>query len=289
MQYVIAVFSALLPAFFLVGYVWFRDKNKREPIREVLRGVWNGVLSIALALIIVTPCTWLQQLLPFFAEGNGIWGAVGTAFLSAAIPEEIAKFVMFRSLVKDNRYFDERMDGVVYAAAVSMGFAGVENVLYLLDNLDALLGVGLIRALFSVPGHFFYAVFMGYFYSLACFGDGRKKELNYVLALLVPIILHGVFDSLLFVMPHITPIWVLLVLILFVAFNIWINVMAHKRMRIVLKADEDMFATQAAEASVAQQIGVMTGVQSEESFGTEMEIPAGEHMPTEQTEQTEPN
>ena len=155
MQYVIAVFSALLPAFFLVGYVWFRDKNKREPIREVLRGVWNGVLSIVLALIIVTPCTWLQQFLPFFAEGNVIWGAVGTAFLSAAIPEEIAKFVMFRSLVKENRYFDERMDGIVYAAAVSMGFAGVENVLYLLDNLDALLGVGLIRALFSVPGLFF--------------------------------------------------------------------------------------------------------------------------------------
>jgi hypothetical protein len=87
-------------------------------------------------------------------------------------------------------------------------------------------------------------------------------------------------------MPHITPIWVLLVLILFVAFNIWINVMAHKRMRIVLKADEEMFATQAAEASVAQQIGVMTEVQSEESFGTEMEIPAGEHMSTEQTEPT---
>ena len=247
MQYVIAVFSALLPAFFLVGYVWFRDKNKREPIREVLRGVWNGVLSIVLALIIVTPCTWLQQFLPFFAEGNVIWGAVGTAFLSAAIPEEIAKFVMFRSLVKENRYFDERMDGIVYAAAVSMGFAGVENVLYLLDNLDALLGVGLIRALFSVPGHFFYAVFMGYFYSLACFGDKRRKVLNYVLALLVPILLHGIFDSLLFVMPHITTIGVFLALILFVAFNIWINVMAHKRMRIVLETDKVMLEEQRAE------------------------------------------
>lgn len=95
MQYVIAVFSALLPAFFLVGYVWFRDKNKREPIREVLRGVWNGVLSIVLALIIVTPCTWLQQFLPFFAEGNVIWGAVGTAFLSRQYRKRLRSLLCF--------------------------------------------------------------------------------------------------------------------------------------------------------------------------------------------------
>ena len=105
------------------------------------------------------------------------------------------KYLFFWFLVSRNPYFDERMDGIVYAACVGMGFAGFENIGYLLLNLDNLAMLGIARGLLSVPGHFFYAVFMGYYYSLAIYGSRRHRRLYYLLAFLVPFLFHGTFDS----------------------------------------------------------------------------------------------
>lgn len=95
-----------------------------------------------------------------------ISGAFTDAFIMAAIPEELAKFVMLWLLLRNNPYFDEHFDGIVYAVCIGMGFAGFENVLYLFDNYESWISVGIARAMFAVPGHFLTAVIMGYYYSL---------------------------------------------------------------------------------------------------------------------------
>lgn len=64
----------------------------------------------------------------------------------------------------------------------------------MLSNLDQLASVAVMRAFVSVPGHFFFAVFMGYYYSLAVYGPKEKKKLMLVAAFVVPFILHGLFD-----------------------------------------------------------------------------------------------
>ena len=76
-----------------------------------------------------------------------------------------------------------------------MGFAAFENIGYLLGNLEQWVSVGAIRAIVSIPGHFFFAVSMGYFYSNACFGNPAYAKRNYSLAVLVPILLHAAFDA----------------------------------------------------------------------------------------------
>ena len=97
-------------------------------------------------------------------------GAVSTALLAAAIPEELAKLAMLWLFLRKNPYYDEYLDGIVYAACVGLGFAGAENFLYLLQS-ENWVGVGIVRGITAVPAHFAMACAMGYFYSKRHFGD----------------------------------------------------------------------------------------------------------------------
>lgn len=227
--------AALLPVVVLLIYIYAKDKLRREPISQILKGLLYGVISAIITLVVVVPFgTITTMLAPWMYDT--VVGSIFDAFFMAAIPEECAKFFMLWLLTRKNKYFDEHMDGIVYAVAVSMGFAGFENVLYLMDNQDMWINVGLMRAIFSVPGHFFFAVFMGYFYSFAYFRRGFSSIMYGLLAIVVPIGLHGAFDTLLmlsglssFALAICTPLFLILCLML--------NIYGRRRIKEHLDAD----------------------------------------------------
>ena len=111
----------------------------------------------------------------------------------------MAKLFMLWLFLRKCKEFDEHMDAIVYAVCVGMGFAATENILYLFSNLQNWVATGIMRALISVPAHFFFAIIMGYFYSLAHFRIGKVRFLDAVFTLLLPVLAHGIFDALLFV------------------------------------------------------------------------------------------
>lgn len=80
-----------------------------------------------------------------------------------------------------------------------MGFAAFENILYLFQSYDSWISVAIVRALFAVPGHFLYAVIMGYYYSLWHFRIKRNWQI-FIMILLGPILAHGIYDGILFSM-----------------------------------------------------------------------------------------
>lgn len=250
MKDLIIILAAVLPALVIVGYIVFRDKNRREPISQVWKGVRYGVGSALLALVVGAPFSVLAEMVPVLDYTETFWGALYGSFFMAAVPEELAKLLMLYLLLRKNPYFDERMDGIVYAVAVGMGFAGFENILYLFENEELWGTVGAIRALFSVPGHFCFAVFMGYYYSLAHFDKKNRQELNLFLMLAVPIVLHGVFDFLLMSLPHLHPALIIMAVMAFLGLCIGMNLVAHIKMRHHLKADEIMIAE--AEAAISE-------------------------------------
>lgn len=250
MKDLIIILAAVLPALVIVGYIVFRDKNRREPISQVWKGVRYGVGSALLALVFGTPFSVLAEMVPVLDYTETFWGALYGSFFMAAVPEELAKLLMLYLLLRKNPYFDERMDGIVYAVAVGMGFAGFENILYLFENEEIWGTIGAIRALFSVPGHFCFAVFMGYYYSLAHFDKKNRQELNLFLMLAVPIVLHGVFDFLLMSLPHLHPALIIMAVMAFLGLCIGMNLVAHIKMRHHLKADEIMIAE--AEAAISE-------------------------------------
>ena len=187
----LVVIAGILPAAVLVFYIYMRDKHQREPLTWILRAVGYGAACTLPAIVIEL---LLATLYPGLKTPT-LGGALYEGFVVAALTEESMKLLFLWLFLRKNPYFDERMDCIVYACCVSMGFAGLENVGYLFDSLDELAEVAVSRAILAVPGHFFDAVFMGYFMSMAIWGRPERKKLNWVLTLLVPVLLHGIYDA----------------------------------------------------------------------------------------------
>lgn len=192
----IVILAALAPALGLLYFIYNKDKLQKEPTREILKAFFFGMLSIPASLLVSLPLMGIG-LVP--SEPATVGDFLRVAVFGAGIPEELAKFALLMLFLRRCRYFDEYVDGIVYAACVGLGFAAVENIKYLIENYEAWAYVGAIRALFSVPGHFFFAVVMGYFVSKAAFGDVTRRGWNIFLALALPMLLHSAFDALLMV------------------------------------------------------------------------------------------
>ena len=208
---------ALLPVAILVFYIYHKDKNFPEPTSQLVKVFLWGVLSAPLSFFISIPFGMIG-LYPI--EATTILGSVSSAFFGAAIPEESAKLFVLWLILRKNPFFDEKMDGIVYAVCVSLGFAALENILYLFSDTESFMSIGIVRAIFAVPGHFCFGILMGYYYSLAKFYPTSPKK-NMILVLLAPILAHGMYDSILFVM-NVTPIISGLLLIIFL-------VICHKK------------------------------------------------------------
>ena len=139
-----------------------------------------------------------------------------SAFIEAGFCEELCKFIILFLFFWWNKNFNEYMDGIVYAAFVGLGFACVENILYVFQGG---VGTGIVRALLSVPAHFLFAVIMGYFLSLAKFD--KKRRVSYLLlSLFTPMLAHGLFDWMLMVSNGIPIIIALIILGLFIVGDI---------------------------------------------------------------------
>ena len=213
METFIILLTALLPIAILVYYIYHKDKKSPEPTGQLVKAFLFGILSVPVSFCLSIPFG-IIGLYPI--ETTSILGSISTAFFGAAIPEEIAKFVMLWLLLRKNRYFDEKMDGIVYAVCVSLGFAALENIMYLFSNAESYLSVGIARAIFAVPGHFCFGILMGYYYSLAKFYPKTPKK-NKALILAAPIIVHGLYDSILFII-NVTPAISGILLIVFLIF-----------------------------------------------------------------------
>lgn len=213
METITILTTALLPVVILVYYINHKDKKSPEPTGQLVKAFLFGILSAPVSFCLSIPFG-IIGLYPI--EATSILGSISTAFFGAAIPEEIAKFFMLWLLLRKNRYFDEKMDGIVYAVCVSLGFAALENIMYLFTNAESYVSVGIVRAIFAVPGHFCFGILMGYYYSLARFYPKTPTK-NKVLILAAPIIVHGLYDSILFII-NVTPAISGILLIVFLVF-----------------------------------------------------------------------
>jgi len=180
--------AALLPAILLALYIWYKDPHK-EP------GVWlvrAFFLGVAISVPVVYVENFINGLLFAGGEPTSLFGSTLRAFFVAALPEEGAKLFALWLIVHNNKHFDEHFDGIVYAVFVSLGFAAIENVGYVFMS-EAWLSTAIARSFLAVPGHYAFAILMGYYYALYFFVDRSKK--NAASILFMPILAHGVYDA----------------------------------------------------------------------------------------------
>lgn len=190
---IVYLLAALLPALFLMRYIYRKDTIEKEPKGMLVGLVFLGVAAAVVAVIFETLGT---SLLSRFLEPNDPAYTIVLAFLVVAVVEEGAKylFLLWRTWRDPN--FNYRFDGIVYAVFVSLGFAAFENISYVMGYG---LTTAVARALLSIPAHMGFAVFMGYFYARAkrCndAGNARGRRLNLWASFLVAVLLHGFYDA----------------------------------------------------------------------------------------------
>lgn len=185
--------AAILPVLIILFAIYRADKINKEPIGKLT------ILFLCGALTVI-PAVFLEMALSSFQPSGALLGGLYKGFCVAGFSEELFKLIVLLLLVWNSRHFDEYFDGIVYAVYVSMGFACVENIMYVFqaETYSDSMATAAMRAILSVPGHFLFAVMMGYYLALAKFAPNRRKRyLAY--AFLVPVFFHGTFDALLMI------------------------------------------------------------------------------------------
>ena len=206
---------SILPVIVLMIYIYRQDKYQKEPIKSLSKAFFGGILAIPLDFIIVGAI-------------NRIWVSDTVfycAFWEAGFPEELSKLLIFLIFIWRDKNFDEWFDGIIYATFIGLGFACVENILYVFGaatgSIGAAFHTSISRALLSVPAHFLFGVVLGYFLSLAKFKD---KFLQYTLTgLLLAATCHGLFDWILMISEQLSDgVSAILTLVFYVGdFYLW--------------------------------------------------------------------
>lgn len=150
---------AIIPAMICLSAIYLVDREDKEPLKILM-------LTYILGAITVLPAIFIEE---FFLKFNVFSGSLSVAY-----------------------------NAFIYSVFASMGFATVENIIYVVFTYSNNAFIGLYRGIFSVPAHAIFGITMGYYLSLARFHkDKRKKRANYIKSLVVPVILHGIFNFIL--------------------------------------------------------------------------------------------
>ena len=205
----LAITIALAPAIALAVYIYQKDRYDREPVSLLFKLFLFGALS-------VIPVYFIERILSFFNIFSGIFSTLFTAFIVAGVTEESFKRLVVIKLTCNNKNFDEKLDGIVYSVFAALGFAAIENIMYVTAGTGSIIYTGLTRGIFAVPAHMLFGITMGYYLSLSKFAldeISSKKYLNR--SLYMPILLHGTYDFIL--MSRFTNL-----MIIFIAFVIFL-------------------------------------------------------------------
>ncbi|WP_232696294.1 glutamic-type intramembrane protease PrsW [Brevibacillus daliensis] len=174
--------AAVAPGLALLCYFYLRDNLEPEPISMVVRSFIFGIL-------IAFPVMILQYIIQVEWGFNSVWAS---SVLSAAIVEEFFKWLVVFLTAYKHVEFNEPYDGIVYAVATSLGFATLENLLYLILNGNT---VAIWRSLLPVSSHALFAVWMGYYMGRAKFaGENENRRVFLLFSLFLPMLLHVIYN-----------------------------------------------------------------------------------------------
>lgn len=219
---ILLICAALIPAFVLCIYVFKKDRVEKEPVLLLLGLlVLGGIICLPAAETEEVFSALINKIFsPLMYEQDGqvymeslhlnLYNAV-KYFIGVAFVEEGFKWIIMFFATRKNKNFNSLFDGLIYAVFVSLGFAALENVLYVLSYGWS---TAIARAVTSVPGHMFFAVTMGYYYSLwhvyekahslenelafndviKKYGKGFSGKRYLLLSFAVPTFVHGLYD-----------------------------------------------------------------------------------------------
>ena len=181
------LFLAILPGLLICLYLYRMDKYEKESRLQLL-------LCFVIGMIITYPAikieAWIEH--NTYDYTINLVSTILFSFGAVALTEELLKYIVLIVYPYPKSFFNEPMDGIIYAVMISMGFATLENIIY---ALDFGLETTIYRAFTAVPAHGIFAIFMGYYIGMAKFTTKRIKKYQYHLqGLGMAVLVHGLYD-----------------------------------------------------------------------------------------------
>ena len=179
---------AIAPGLAICVFIFYKDIYNKEP-------KFNLIVSFVLGCVAILPAILFEKSFNSTLDGT-VTGVAVFSYAVVAFSEEFSKFLGLRLYSYNKKSFDEPLDGIVYAVMVSMGFATVENLMYVVNSQD--MKIAFMRMFLSVPAHATFAVVMGYYVGKAKF-NSKNSFILMLTGILGAIFFHGTYDFFLFV------------------------------------------------------------------------------------------
>ena len=177
---------ALAPCALLLAYYLRQVRLAPEPWPRVLLCCAAGGISFGVVF-------WPQMAVVSLEIGH-----LGEAFIAFGFLEEVIKLLAVLAVATAPRHWDRTSSGLVYGIAVGLGFAGVENVAYVLNDQGGALSTAVIRAVTAVPGHALHSALVGVQLGRIHRGGSPAEHRKAVLVgLFLAVVAHGLYDVLL--------------------------------------------------------------------------------------------
>ncbi len=181
----ILVIISILPVIALLKFTFEKDKIEKEPLKLLLLLFISGILSAIMVLKLSKSLSMLIDI------NNNFYNS----FIEISLVEEVCKWIFIYVIAWSSKEFNYKFDAIVYCIFVSLGFAFVENIGY---SVNYGLTTAILRAVISVPGHCFFAIYMGYYLGMSKMyysNHNMKQGSKYAIcSILVPTVLHGIYN-----------------------------------------------------------------------------------------------
>ena len=177
---------AVAPGIAISYWIYQQDKYEKEPYSLVLICFLWGCFS-------TIPAILAQMYFRGWENPDNLFQMGLFSFFIVATTEELSKFLFLRLFAYPKEAFNEPLDGIVYAVMVGMGFATLENVMYVLNTEGGGWGTAFGRAFTAVPAHAAFAVMMGAYVGLAKFIP-EKRDSYMLSGVVLAIFFHGLYD-----------------------------------------------------------------------------------------------
>lgn len=199
MNIFIGVIASIIPVLLILGVIYNMSEVKKQPLWILVVLFLGGILSWIMVRYISKVLG--NDIYKSQVEINNNLGNKGFFLVSfgiIAFIEELSKYIVISIMCYKNKYFKNPYDAIMYAVCISLGFAFVENIMYI-NNFG--ISVAISRAIFSIPAHASFGIIMGYYLGISklCKDNDNKSysALCFYCAFFIPFIFHGLYDFLL--------------------------------------------------------------------------------------------
>ena len=186
MVLVYSILTGILPALLWLWF-WLREDNLHPEPRALLAiSFISGMIVVFFALVFEK---YVFDIVANETSRYIIWAAI----------EEICKFLAVATIAFNSKYMDEPIDAMIYCITVALGFAALENTLFILSpfnsgEISRGIITGNMRFIGATLVHTVSSAVIGFMIGITYYKNAFLKALSLITGVILAITLHASFN-----------------------------------------------------------------------------------------------